>query len=400
MNLFDMIFRNSKSREVVFSSVYNYLVDRFETHGLGPVILERIIEAMPHEKARRLLSETGLEVQNTEAEYSLGEAGQIDSMVELSRKNGSKTAYLFTEVKIIDSSARNVTRKGSQVSRYVEYIHKNISEDSVFLYLVPDTHSTAALGEFSSFLNKAPAGIAEKCFIMFWKDLQTKDSSVPEANVCKSSIEAIVRNVLQDELTGRIPPISTEMWYVLKSLINTVHNNFNREEMVYTQGRFPNRSEFLDRLPEVHKHLFEYLEVKSGGRCNISPTKTSIGFPYTDNAGGNPNTLLRVLTMKNYRRTVEQITETDYADKLIIELNEKTWALDDAMKDQLAALFKGTAHVAFHQYHPNGKNNEESTWILFKEDLAMTDLPQVKEQIDTFWDLAEERFRAFLESSS
>jgi hypothetical protein len=104
--------------------------------------------------------------------------------------------------------------------------------------------------------------------------------------------------------------------------------------------------------------------------------------------------------MKNYRRTVEQITETDYADKLIIELNEKTWALDDAMKDQLAALFKGTAHVAFHQYHPNGKNNEESTWILFKEDLAMTDLPQVKEQIDTFWDLAEERFRAFLESSS
>jgi hypothetical protein len=400
MNLFDMIFRNSKSKEVVFSSVYNYLLDRFETHGLGPVILERIIESLPNEAARQMLSVTGLEMQNTEAEYSLQEIGQIDSMIELSRKDGSKYAYLFTEVKIIDASARNTTRHGSQVSRYVEYIHKNISEDAVFLYLVPDTHSTAALGEFSSFLKEAPASLAEKSFVMFWRDIQSTDSPVPESNVCRSSFEAILRDVLQDEITGKIPPISTEMRYVLKSLINTVHNNFSREEIVYSQGRFPNRSEFLNRLPEVHKHLFEYLETKSIGRCNISSTKTSIGFPYTDNADGNPNTLFRVLTMKNYRRTTEDIQETDYADVLIIEINENIWALDDAMKDHLAEMFKGIAHVAFHQYHPNGRNNEKATWILFKDSLVMEDLPRAKKQIDTFWDLAQEQFSGFLETSA
>jgi hypothetical protein len=70
------------------------------------------------------------------------------------------------------------------------------------------------------------------------------------------------------------------------------------------------------------------------------------------------------------------------------------------MKDHLAEMFKGIAHVAFHQYHPNGRNNEKATWILFKEHLGTEDLPRAKKQIDTFWDLAEEQFRGFLESSA
>jgi hypothetical protein len=70
------------------------------------------------------------------------------------------------------------------------------------------------------------------------------------------------------------------------------------------------------------------------------------------------------------------------------------------MKDHLAEMFEGTAHVAFHQYHPNGRNNEKATWILFKESLVMEDLPRAKKQIDTFWNLAEEQFRGFLETSA
>lgn len=399
MNLFDMIFRNSRSKEVVFSSVYNYLVDRFETHGLGPLMLERIIDALPDEGARSLLSQTGLEVQNTEAEYSLGEVGQIDSMIELSTKDAPKTAFLFTEVKITDSSARNVTRHGSQVRRYVEYIHVKISEDSVFLYLVPDTDSVTALREFASFIAEAPAGIRDKSFVMYWRDIQSQDTTVPPANVCTASLETILRDMLQDEMAGKIPPISTEMRYMLRSLINTVHNNFNRERIAYDQGRFPDRSEFLGNLPEVHRYLFEYLEEKSGSRRTVSRNNTSIGFPYSDSAEGKPNTLFRVLTMKYYRRTAAEIFETDYADQLILEINETIWALDDSMKDTLAALFKGTAHVAFHQHHPNGKKNEKATWILFDEGIGTEALPQVKKQIDEFWDLAQERFRSFLEST-
>lgn len=400
MNLFDMIFRNSRTKEVVFSSVYNYLLDRFETHGLGSLMLERIIGALPNEKARNLLSGTGLEVQNTEAEFSLGEVGQIDSMIELSNKNATQSVYLFTEVKIIDSSARNVTRHGSQVKRYVEYIRASITEDFVFLYLVPDNHSVTALREFASVIKDSDAEMAAKCFVMYWRDVEASDTNVPKTNICRDSFETIVRDVLKDELAGSIPPISTEMRYVLRSLINTVHNNFNREQIPYDQGRFPDRGEFMARLPEVHRNLFEYLEEKSGGRRTINRNNTSVGFPYTDNPGGNPNSLFRVLTMKNYRRNQTEIVDTDYADQLIIEFNENIWSLDDALKDELAAVFKGSAHVAFHQYHPNGKKNEEATWIMFDEGIKTESLPEVKEQIDRFWELAEERFRAFLESMS
>lgn len=396
MNLFDMIFRNSRSKEVVFSSVYNYLVHRFETHGLGPLILERIIDALPNEDARRLVSRQGLEVQNTEAEYSLGEVGQIDSMIELSTKDASRSVYLFTEVKITDSSARNVTGHGSQVRRYAEYIHTKVSEDSVFLYLVPDTDSATALREFAAFITDAPASIRNKSFVMCWRDTQPPETTLPAVNACHKSFETIIREVLQDEQARRIPPVSTGIRFVLRSLINTVHNNFNREQIVYEHGRFPDRSKLLGNLPAVHRLLFEYLEERSGSRRNVSPSNTSIGFPYSDSVEGKPNTLFRFLTMKYYRRTAAEIMETDYADKLIIELNETIWDLDDHMKDTLAALFKGTAHVAFHQYHPNGRNNEKATWILFNEGIDTESLPQVKTQIDEFWGLAEERFRAFL----
>ena len=398
MNLFDMIFRNSKSKEVVFSSVYNYLLDRFETHGLGSLMLERVIDALPNDQARSLLSGTGFEAQSTEAEFSLAEVGQIDSMIEISTKDGPKSVYLFTEIKIIDSSARNVTRHGGQVKRYLEYIRANITEDFVFLYLVPDSRSVTALREFASVIKDSDADMAEKCFVMYWRDGEASDSIVPETNVCRDSFETIVRDVLKDELAGSIPPISTEMRYVLRSLINTVHNNFNREQIPFDQGRFPDRGEFLERLPEVHRDLFEYLEEKSGGRRTINRNNTSIGFPYTDNPGGNPNSLFRVLTMKKYQRSAAEIVDTDYADQLIIEFNENIWSLDDALKDELAALFKGSSHVAFHRYHPNGKKNEKATWIMFDEGIKAGALPEVKEQIDRFWDLAEERFKAFLES--
>jgi len=273
MNLFDMFLRDSESNEAVFSSVFSYLLDPFETHGLGTLIRDRVMDALPNEDAGCL-----------QATFHPGELGQ--------------------------------------------------------------------------------------------------------------TFESVLRDVLQDDLAGGIPPVSTEMRWVLKSLINTIHNNFTREQDVCGQDRFPDRSAFLGRLPAVHRLLFEYLEEKSGSRRSVSPRNTSISFP-----GTGTDTLFRVLTMKNFRQTAAEIIETDYADTLIIELNETVWALDDLMKDTLAALFAGTAHVAFHQYHPNGRNNEKATWILFDEEIDTESLPQVKKQIDKFWVVAEERFRAFLESS-
>jgi len=34
MNVFDVVFRNALAKEVVFSSVFNFLLDKNETHGI------------------------------------------------------------------------------------------------------------------------------------------------------------------------------------------------------------------------------------------------------------------------------------------------------------------------------------------------------------------------------
>lgn len=396
MNVFDMIFRNSGTREVIFSSIYNYLMDRNETHGLKDQVLSRVIGAIPDDKVHLAQKYQSFDREIVEAEYSLGEVGQIDSRIELSTNAGDAVSCLYTEVKILDGSALNETRYGRQIERYMEEIAKRKDEDSLLIYLVPGPESVMAVAEVEAYLKSCSPDIASRIFLMFWRSGDTTKLSVPETNICRKSFESILQELLLDDMKGLIPPVSTEVRYVLRSLSNTIQNNFYREER-YDPGRFPNRREFLSRIPDIHARLFEYLESKTGSKRSISRSNTSIGFPYSKAPEGRPNTLLRVLTMVNYRRLESEIFETDYADHLIIQISEKVWKLDDAMKNRLAEMFSGVADVHFHQFHPNGKNNEPSTWISFREDLKEDDLPDITLVIDSFWELAEAQFANWLE---
>lgn len=396
MNVFDMIFRNSGTKEVIFSSIYNYLLDQNESHGLKDQVLRRVVAAIPDEKAQLVQNYESFNRGIVEAEYPLGEIGQIDSRIELSTTAGDKVACLYTEIKILDGSARNETKLGRQIERYMGEITKSEYENSLLLYLVPGPDSTLAVAEVDTYLKTCTPDAASRIFLMFWRSGDTTKLSITEMNLCKNSFEDILQELLSDEMKGLIPPVSTEVKYVLRSLINTIRNNFNREER-YDPGRFPDRREFLSRIPDVHARLFEYLESKTGAKRSISRSNTSIGFPYAKAPEGRPNTLLRVLTMVNYRRLESEIFETDYADHLIIQISEKVWKLDDAMKNRLAEMFSGVADVHFHQFHPNGKNNEPSTWISFREGLKDNVLPELQKVIDSFWDLAVRRFSTWIE---
>lgn len=395
MNVFDMIFRNSSTKEVIFSSIYNYLMDRNETHGLKDQVLRRVVAAFPNEKAQLVQKYEFFDQGIVEAEYPLGEVGQIDSRIELSTNAGDVVTCLYTEVKILDGSARNETRHGSQIERYMGEITKSNDEESLFIYLVPGPDSSIAVAEAEAFLKACSEDVTSRFFLMFWRSGDTTKLSVPETNICRKSFESILQELLLDDMKGLIPPVSTEVRYVLRSLINTIRNNFNREER-YDPGRFPDRREFLSRIPDVHASLFKYLESKTGSKRSISRSNTSIGFPYSKTPEGQPNTLLRVLTMVNYRRLESEIFETDYADHLIIQISEKVWKLDDAMKNHLAEMFSGVADVHFHQFHPNGKNNEPSTWISFRKGLKEDDLTDSPQVIDGFWELAETQFANWL----
>lgn len=395
MNVFDMIFRNSGTREVVFSSIYNYLMDQYESHGLKDQILKRVIGSFPAEGSQLVMKYDSFDREIVEAEYPLGQVGQIDSRIELSSNNGNLVSCLYTEVKIIDGSARNETRNGSQIERYMGELLKAEDEDSLFIYLIPGPESSIAINEFRGYIQSCSPEASSRIYLMFWRSGDTSRISVPEQNLCKKSFETILLHLLTDELNGKVPPISTEVKYVLRSLVNTIRNNFNREEK-YDPGRFPDRNEFLSRIPDVHAKLFEYLESKTGSKRSVSRNNTSIGFPYSKYADGRYNTLLRVLTMVNYRKLESEIIETDYADRLIIQISEKIWNMDDAMKDRLAEMFSGVADVHFHQYHPNGKNNEPATWVFFREDLQVEDLSNITQVIDSFWALAETQFAEWL----
>lgn len=79
--------------------------------------------------------------------------GKIDSIAIFSDEKAEKYFWIATEVKIVDSSAHNVTAAGEQLYRYVvqslcqDEAVKDIpgKEDFIFIYLFHHTRDPASL---------------------------------------------------------------------------------------------------------------------------------------------------------------------------------------------------------------------------------------------------------------
>ena len=218
---------------------------------------------------------------------------------------------------------------------------------------------------------------------MFWKN-DDCELSIPPKQVCEVSFAGLLQQILADEASGMINPVSTEMRYILKSIIMTIQQDFSRPIEIYEPGRFPNRQTFLANLPQTHEELYQYLEELFGGRRRISTGNTSIGFPYSDHPEeGAYNTLFRVLTMREYRKTAAEIVNSDYATQLIIECDNSVYP-DHKFWDKTEKDFTDIAVIERDRKHPDGTGKNSATWIVFGPKLGDEDIEKARSEIDSF----------------
>lgn len=400
MNYFDMIFKNSNSREFVFSSVFNYLVDKTESHGLGSLVFERILESLPKNTLATVFGRTenanqycdGLYI--VKAEYDLGaHYGFVDSMIEFDKTDGKVEVAFATEIKILAGSVQNNAGSKPQLLRYTEYLKNKYNDRYVLLYLVPDAQK--ANEEFAKLLESNPQAANNNC-IMLWNKVDNQNQSNDgriSSSACHKTFVDILLGILHDDSVGKISPITTEVHYLLRCLINILQNNFNREEPEITAlQRFPDRKQFYENIKE-HKEIYDYLETAlNGSRQKISSINTSIGFPFGIAKDGKYNTLFRVLTMRNYKPTVESIRPEDYADCLIIELDKEIYQNSFA---ELDTLFKPCA-VIKQGMHPNGDKIPTPVYLIeFNKYLPDRDL--VKGILNEFYTTVNRDFSVWLE---
>jgi hypothetical protein len=400
MNLFDMIFRNALAKEVVFSSVYNYLLEKSETHGMGSLVFDRILTSLPNSDLADEVRRKFTEWDEVQPEFDFGpRVGRVDSMLNLRSSAGDRSLWFVTEVKIVDASAKNTTADGAQLGRYLAAITAAKVEEFLFVYLVPSAASRRSVDEFSKLLGGLDAQQRRRCFVLFWKDGGADGISLPKENLCTMSFDRILQGILSDEAEGLVPPISTEIRYVLKSIIQTIRQDFNRSVDVYEPGRFPDRTTYLANLSNSHRELYEHLEELFSGRRKVSPGNTSVGFPYTDRPlRGEYNTLFRVLTMTAYRKTVDEITTEHYAYQLIIECDEQVYG-NHKFWDSVADKFTGMAEVKQDQKHPDAAGTKRAIWIVFDADLEQSRLTQAKEAIEMLVDGLSSEFETWQQSS-
>ena len=398
MNIFDMIFKNSKSKEVIFSSIYNYLINPTETHGLGYIVLQKIYENIPenclNKKRYSIIEDSVLEVN---PEYQLkkdGEnVGKIDSLIKLQKTDGNQILFIGTEVKILDGSADNVSGSGdAQLKRYIEGLEEE-NPDDLLLYLIPSNKSKKSLAHFTTELGTSQS----RSFILFWKKSDQAETSDLKDNICDKSFEEILQELLQEEQIGVISPISTEIRYIIKSLINVIRNDFNRDMQTGNRGLFPAKEEFLEELRE-HKELYEHLVKKYKEKMNktpiISKRNTSIGFSFENNPQ-RYNTFFRILTMEKYCTSDNEI-EQNRAMNLIIELKKSIYD-QNGFVETLKSIFPDNlvdiSGIVNPVFHPNGKEDEEVLLIAFKKESGL--IVEQKKCIELFFSEAKEHFKNY-----
>ena len=399
MNVFDVVFRNALAKEVVFSSVFTFLLDKNESHGMGSLFLDRLLDAIPNDVLVGALRATFTEWESGEPEKDLGpRVGRVDSLLSLRNQSGDRTLWIATEVKIVDAPARNITEEGTQVERYVRAISAARAADFLFLYLVPSSESRYAVGQFRATMEKLPQEQRDRCFLLFWKT--GNGSSTDRNHTCKAGVEEILRDLLREDGEGLIHPLSTEVRLVLKSLVQTVRLDFTRPVETFEPGRFPDRSEYLANLPEIHRELYGFLEDLTGGRRRISPANISIGFPRTDRPDkGAYNTLFRVLTMTRYSKQSGAITAADYARTLIIECDDEVYPSQEFW-NQVNTQFSGVATVEHAQVHPNKSGKEKAVWLVFNSDPPKAEPERIKDTLSSFIDGLRREFEAWAASAS
>jgi hypothetical protein len=205
MNLFDILSAGKRDlNEENVSSFLAWILDPKQSHGCGQLFLDRLLALMGKEAEQLTVADVLVEEKVITKE---GKERTIDILLNLNK--GDKAIVLAIENKI---------REGSydEFQLIEEYEGLTNSAESTyseiyFLYLTPSKS-----GKFNNAFSKLPEDSTK--IHLTWKDCIEESVS--------SSIVAMLRGILEDDLKAVINPLSSELKFVLKSFIVFAESEF------------------------------------------------------------------------------------------------------------------------------------------------------------------------------
>ena len=372
MNLFDMLLKNSKAKEVLFSSLFNYFFDWNETHGLRSSLFEYMINNTNQDnddpQSNILKKVRTIGGGNFHTEFPLGKGiGTIDSLLTFGEGNSNDEEINFSfsiglEIKIDDKSSDSINLDSSgnnlkdQLNRYITGL-VNRSESFILIYLIPSTKSKKSIDYFSELVEKSQINEGNKLLLWFWRKPsqdEIQSLKVPAVNIISGSVENFIEKTLTEENSGLIDPISTEIRYVLKSFRKIIGDDFHRKNLS-SPAKYPDEGKYFENIGE-YRHTYQLLrnelKQKRYQSLGVSPNNTTIPvkFPPGESIG---KPLFRIQTCRKYPSPLDNYDDI-FANTLVLEFNqgEKTgeFTLEDVK--EISRSIEDSVNEPFVGEHP------------------------------------------------
>ncbi|TGL76898.1 PD-(D/E)XK nuclease family protein [Leptospira jelokensis] len=366
MNIFKILASGDGNiNEANVSAFLGYLLDPYADHGLGDVLLSRILQEfsslesdvsfpeglLNNDEVVDLTPGSSFEVEILLEQAFKGESNskkeivdivvlifqkekmQIESMAK-QMLSGNQTRELkqiiLIENKIKTGSAKDEQLK-NQYNNTIETINShdklNLSIEQIkklvsYIYISPDSSVTKNI--FQTFHKEE-----KDCpkLPLFWKE----DSS--ESKSQSNTILQILKDIVRDSQLGDIEPVHQETVYLLRSFINFIESGFRtRLEEKVSGKKIPNVYKDFDFFCDKEKYLLteesfdltkEFLNFVQKNFNNIQ-IKHSPSHPVSISFGNQPDDKKFFSISRSGKRVFAQalLTRFPQTESSLIQLNE------------------------------------------------------------------------------
>jgi len=216
MNLFDILSAGKRDlNEENVSSFLAWILDPKQSHGCGPLFLNRLLGIVDKDKYQQLLSKmqniTVDVLLEDRVETNRGSERSVDIVVIMSctKESGqSNDCNVVRESQNIIFAIENKIRECAdkfQLRDESEGLINNYKDGDIsLLYLTPSKSD-----KFKECFSLLPYEFNK--YWLNWAGVSNESND--------STIVAMFRNILQDDLNAKINPLSNELKFVLKSFI-------------------------------------------------------------------------------------------------------------------------------------------------------------------------------------
>jgi hypothetical protein len=374
--------RNKAFGEPVVSSIFNYLLDPYEDHGLGSTFLLQYLKTLSEQWSfldepmlKRIascqLSEEPL--VRVAAEWHSQDSKQsgrrIDSLIQITF--GKRVYLIATELKIFDRSLSDET----QLKAYVEMLNEERDRYLVDEQNYDPSDITCALaylipGDSKKGLEYARQA-TELCrdnkilgvLVVPWA--HSKEVDTYSGSHTTKSMDEILRTVLEYSYYGEISPADPAAVDIVRCLRNAAKKNFEYRYFFASSrsGQFPDDDTYREALEDNQRILLECFTEAAEKNLprrplRANPLHTSIGVPVkVQPKKGENNSLCRILTVESYKTGVP-------LDRFVLQLSKRYYESNIDIVKKAVSAFPIKAELIDVDpdgkplYHENGNENE------------------------------------------